>query len=111
MPELLHPETSLFTKVIRAKPLATFDERVRKMSVEMHVNEMRECGVYALPDGRELVAHSGGRFGFFKFYDPLAWKFEGPPIYEMDVEGKITSLGIPTPWRVEDLREILNVEL
>jgi len=29
----------------------------------------------------------------------------------MDVEGKITSLGIPTPWRVEDLREILNVEL
>ena len=81
------------------------------MSVEMQVDEMRECGVYALPDGRELVAQSGGRFGCFKLYDPLTWKYEGPPIYEMDGEGKITSLGIPTPWRVEDLREVMNVEL
>jgi hypothetical protein len=76
------------------------------MSVEMQIGEMRERGVYALPDGRELIAHRGGRFGFFKLYDPLAWKCEGPPIYETDAEGKITSLGMPTPWRVEDLREV-----
>ena len=76
----------------------------------MQINEMRECGVYALPDGRELIARRGGRFGFFKLYDPLALKYEGPAIYEADATGKITLLGMPTPWRVEDLKEILSVE-
>jgi hypothetical protein len=76
------------------------------MSLEMRQGEMRERGVYALPDGRKLVAESGGRFGFYKLYDPLAWKYEAPPIYETDGEGRITSLGMPTPWRVEDLREV-----
>ena len=77
----------------------------------MQIDEMRECGVYALPDGRELIAQSGGRFSYFKLYDLLTWKYEGPAMYEADAEGKITSLGIPTPWHVEDLREIMNVEL
>lgn len=81
------------------------------MSVEMRLDEMRERGVYALPDGRELVAQSGGRFGFFKLYDPLAWKFDGPPTYEAAADGAITSLGMPTPWRVEDLREVGAQEL
>ena len=80
------------------------------MSVLMQVDEIRECGLYALPDGRELIARGGGRFGFFKFYDPLAWKYEGPAMYEADATGKITSLGMPTPWHVEDLKEIMNFE-
>ena len=77
---------------------------------EMQVNEIHDCGVYALPDGRELIAHRGGRFGFYKLYDPLAWKYEAPAIYEADAEGRITSLGIPTPWRVEDLKEVGRAE-
>ena len=71
----------------------------------MNVIEMRERSVYALPDGREVIAAKGGRFGFFQLYDPLAWKYMGPPIYEADTEGRITSLGRATQWRVDDLKE------
>ena len=73
---------------------------------KMQVNEIHDCGVYALPDGRELIALSGGRFGFYKLYDPLAWKYQGPAVYEADAEGRITSLGVPTFWRIEDLKEV-----
>lgn len=72
----------------------------------MQAKEMRECGVYALPDGRQVIAQSGGRYGFFKLYDPLAWKYSGPPLYEADRQGTITSSGRPTPWRVEDLKDV-----
>ena len=74
----------------------------------MQVKEIRECGVYVLPDGRELIAHCAGdgRRNFFRLYDPLAWKYEGPPMYEADERGVITSLGRPTPWRVEDLKDV-----
>jgi hypothetical protein len=72
----------------------------------MQVKEIKECGVYALPDGREFVAHCSDRRGFFKLYDPLAWKYEGPPMYETDERGVLTSLGRPTPWRLEDLKEV-----
>jgi hypothetical protein len=72
----------------------------------MQMKEMRECGVYALPDGRQVIALNGGRYGFFKLYDPLAWKYEGPPMYEADARGTITSSGRPTPWRIEDLKEV-----
>jgi hypothetical protein len=72
----------------------------------MEMKQMRECGVYALPDGRELIARRGGRYDFFKLYDPLAWKYQGPAIYEADAQGKITSSGRPTPWRVQDLKEV-----
>lgn len=72
----------------------------------MQVKEMRECGVYALPDGREVIAHGDGRRGFFRLYDPLAWKYEGPPMYETNEWGAITSSGRPTPWNVEDLKDV-----
>lgn len=72
----------------------------------MWSREIKECGVYALPDGRELVAERGGKYGFFKLYDPLAWEFEGPPLYETDERGFLTSLGRPTAWSIEDLKEV-----
>ena len=73
----------------------------------MQVKEMRECGVYALPDGREVIAkRSEGKSGFFKLYDPLAWKYEGPPMYETNERGVITSSGRPTPWSVKDLKDV-----
>lgn len=71
----------------------------------MNTIEMRERRVYLLPDGREVIALKGGRFGFFKLYDPLAWKYLGPALYEADTEGRITSSGRPTPWRVNDLKD------
>ena len=74
----------------------------------MRVKEIKECGVYALPDGRELVAHciGGGRQGFIKLYDQLSWNAQGPPVYETDERGVLTSMGRPTPWRIEDLKDV-----
>ncbi|HEX8494278.1 MAG TPA: hypothetical protein VF658_15625 [Pyrinomonadaceae bacterium] len=67
----------------------------------MKTSEIKDCGVYQLPDGREVIAsHSGG---FFKLYDPLAWKYLGPPLYEIREQGSLTCFGRPTPWRVADL--------
>jgi hypothetical protein len=80
------------------------------MEVAMLAGEIKECGLYALPDGRELVAERGGKYGFFKLYDPLAWEFKGTPLYETDARGFLTSLGRPTPWRVEDLKEVGRTE-
>jgi hypothetical protein len=71
----------------------------------MQVKEMRECGVYALPDGRELIARSSGS-GFVRLYDPLAWKYLEPPMYEINERGVLTSSGRPTPWNVQDLSDV-----
>jgi hypothetical protein len=71
----------------------------------MQAKEIRECGVYALPGGREVIAIKS-RYGTFKFYDAQAWKYYGPPVYEVDERGMITSFGRPTPWRVEDLMDV-----
>lgn len=67
----------------------------------MKLDEIRECGVYLLPDGREVIA--SGSEGFFKLYDPLAWKYLGPASYEIRDEECLTCMGRPTPWRVRDL--------
>lgn len=67
----------------------------------MKLDEIKERGVYLLPDGREMIASGSG--GFFKLYDPLAWKYLGPPLYEIRDEARLTCFGRPTPWRVADL--------
>jgi hypothetical protein len=67
----------------------------------MELNDIRERGVYQLPDGRELIASGSG--GFFKLYDTLAWKYLGPPLYEIREQEGLTSFGRPTPWRIRDL--------
>ena len=66
-------------------------------------SDFREGGVYALPDGRELIASENGVY--FKLYDPLAWKYEGPALYQTDTLGVLTCVGRPTPWRVCDLTD------
>ena len=72
--------------------------------------ELRQGGVYALPDGTELVA-GVGRAGHYFFYHPRAWK-EGvwivnlPIAYEVGTGGQlVTGCGQTTPWRIEDLRD------
>lgn len=67
----------------------------------MKMDEIRERGVYVMPDGREVIASRSG--GFFKLYDPLAWKYLGPPLYEVREQEHLTCFGRPTAWRVTDL--------
>ena len=66
-------------------------------------SDFREGGVYALPDGRELIASESGVC--FKLYDPLAWKYQGPALYQTNQLDVLTCVGRPTPWRVGDLTD------
>lgn len=66
------------------------------------MKDLRERGVYRLPDGEEFVAgtaHGGG----YALYNPQIWKCYGVPDYEVNVQGKLTRMGESTRWRVEDL--------
>jgi hypothetical protein len=73
--------------------------------------ELRQGGVYSLPDGTELVAAAapGGRH---LLYHPRVWAgharvVEKPVAYVVTPEGHIfTSAGRLTPWRVEDLTDL-----
>lgn len=66
--------------------------------------ELRERGIYEMPDGEELVA-SFGRGGGFALYDPRVWKRYGLPDYTVDAQGRLTRMGESTRWRVEDLKD------
>ena len=68
------------------------------------MTELREQGIYALPDGREFVAHAVFRGGYV-LYATGDWEFSGLHVYETNVEGQIRSKGRPTSWRVEDLTD------
>ena len=69
---------------------------------------LRLGGVYALPDGKEVIA-GVGRAGHYFLYHPLVWKISAwivslPIEYEIDAEGRVIShRGQPASWRVEDL--------
>jgi hypothetical protein len=71
---------------------------------------LRLGGVYALPNGTELIV-GVGREGHYFLYHPLAWKGRSwivnlPIEYEVDAEGQIiTGRGRPASWRIEDLRD------
>lgn len=66
------------------------------------MKELRERGVYTLPDGEEFVA-SVARGGGFGLFNPQVWKRYGVPDYEVDAAGRVTQLGQSTRWRVDDL--------
>lgn len=66
--------------------------------------ELRERGIYSLPDGDEFVA-SFARGGGYALYDLQIWKRYGMPDYEIDAKGRMTKAGQSTPWRVEDLKD------
>ena len=69
---------------------------------------LRLGGVYALPNGKEVIA-GVGREGRYFLYHPLAWKISAwivslPIEYEIDAEGRVIgSKGQPASWRIEDL--------
>jgi hypothetical protein len=68
------------------------------------MRELRECGIYALPDGREFVVHAVFRGGY-TLYTPGAWEFFGLHIYETNDAGQIRTKGQLTSWSVEDLTD------
>jgi hypothetical protein len=69
---------------------------------------LRLGGVYALPNGNEVIA-GVGREGHYFLYHPLVWKISAwivslPVEYEIDAEGRVIShRGQSASWRVEDL--------
>ena len=65
---------------------------------------LRECGIYTLPDGREFVAHAVFRGGYV-LYTTGAWEFFGLHAYESDDTGLLRLNGRPTYWRVGDLTD------
>jgi hypothetical protein len=68
------------------------------------VQDLREQGIYLLPDGREFVAHGVFR-GSYVLYTETAWEFFGLHMYESDGSGRLLLRGHPTYWRVEDLTD------
>ncbi len=70
---------------------------------------LRQGGVYALPNGTEVVVGVVGREGHYFLYDPLVWAGQTwivsmPIANEIDANGEVFAHnGQPTRWRVEDL--------
>lgn len=68
------------------------------------MQELRECGVYTLPDVGDLVVHAVFRGGYILF-TPEAWEFNGLHKYESDADGPIRLNGRPTSWQIGHLTD------
>jgi hypothetical protein len=65
---------------------------------------LRELGVYALPDGREFVV-STIYYDGCSLYSPQAWETFGLAEYWVDRDGRLLHRGVPSVWKVQDLRD------
>jgi hypothetical protein len=65
---------------------------------------LRERGIYALPDGREFVVHAVFRGGYV-LYTTAAWEFFGMHAYESDDRGQLRLNGRRICWHIEDLTD------
>jgi len=52
------------------------------------MKELRERGLYRLPDGGEFVVSLAPRGGGYALYDPQVFKRYGLPDYQIDSEGR-----------------------
>ena len=68
------------------------------------MQELRERGIYRMPDGEELVA-SMTRGGGYALFNPKVWQRYGVPDYEVDAQGRLTRMGESTRLRLEDLQD------
>jgi hypothetical protein len=66
--------------------------------------KLRELGVYALPDGRELVVSTIYHDGC-SLYTPRAWDSFGLAEYWVDRDGRLLHKGVPSVWKVQDLND------
>ena len=63
--------------------------------------ELKENGIYSLPDGREFVVRAA-RQGGFLLHD-LRWGVASAPLYLVDRSGQFLSWGKRTRWSIDDL--------
>jgi hypothetical protein len=70
------------------------------------VEQLREGGVYALPDESEVIVVAQLR-GAYLLYAPQDWTLYPyvPAIYELHASGQIHYRGEPTYWRIGDLSD------
>jgi hypothetical protein len=68
------------------------------------MQQLRERGIYTLPEGGEFVAHAVFRGGYV-LYTPVAWEFFGLHAYESDGTGDIHFNGQSTRWQIKDLTD------
>lgn len=71
----------------------------------MSTIELRERGIYKLPDGREFVICQSGDGAGYLLYNLEAWRRYGLADYRAQVNGRILSRGFVTRWRLEDLQD------
>lgn len=68
----------------------------------MSRTNLREYGVYALPDKREFIVRLSGR-NEYSLYNPQTRNGFGMAEYRVSSEGRVLSKGTPTRWRAADL--------
>ena len=71
----------------------------------MQTVELRERGIYRLPDKREFVVCKSADGTGYLLYNLDAWARYGMPDYRAQVNGRILSRGLITHWRLEDLKD------
>jgi hypothetical protein len=64
---------------------------------------LRERGIYKLPDGRGFVISRSG--DGYSLYSPRAWAGYGLADYRIHMDGRILSKGVPTRWRIDNLTD------
>ena len=75
--------------------------------------ELKDGGIYTLPDGREFVVRAR-RHGGYVLHD-LRLGVSYAPVYLIDGSGQFLSWGKPTRWSLADLgdtgrRAVLEIE-
>ena len=68
------------------------------------MQQLREQGIYTLPEGGEFVVHAV-RDGGYVLYTPGAWEFFGIHAYESDGTGNIHLHERFTGWHIKDLTD------
>jgi hypothetical protein len=79
-----------------------------RISSGHHMN-LEENGIYALPDGRELIARMGSR-GAYLLHDPRKG-VAAAPLYSVDQTGHLLSWGRKTRWTTNDLQPTGRISL
>jgi hypothetical protein len=74
-------------------------------TIEVQIIELREGGVYRLPDQREFVACKAADGAGYLLYNLQTWRRYGLAEYRSQVNGRILSRGYVTRWRLEDLAD------
>lgn len=67
------------------------------------MRQLKENGLYELPDGRIFIARAGDRWSYL-LHDAHRG-ISSAPIYLVDAAGQVLSWGRRTRWSIGDLRE------